>query len=143
MTSATTHSRTAVPKKPVLWPFFAFGLLLIALFFVVNQWLVSGPGADPEPEEAARSAARVKNLAELRAENAKHLETYAWVDRAKGTVQIPIKVAMQQIIPKLNQGEPRPAYPVVPPAAMAPATPAQATPAPATPAPAAPSAPKP
>jgi hypothetical protein len=70
----------------------------------------------------------VKNLAELHAENAKQLETYAWVDRAKGTVQIPIKAAMQQIIPMLNQSQPRPAYPVVPPAAVAPATPAPAAP---------------
>jgi hypothetical protein len=128
MTSTTAPSSKAVSTKPAIWPFFAVGLILIGLFFMVNQWLVSGSGSDPEPEEAARSAARVKNLAELHAENAKQLETYAWVDRAKGTVQIPIKAAMQQIIPMLNQSQPRPAYPVVPPAAVAPATPAPAAP---------------
>ena len=48
-------------------------------------------GLAPLPDEdAARAAERAKAHADLQAENAKKLETYAWVDKAKGTVQIPI-----------------------------------------------------
>lgn len=103
-------------KKPSIWPFFVLGLLMIALFVGLNQWLVSGPATDTEPEEAARNELRIKNLAELRAENEKQLATYAWVDRNKGTVQIPIDQAMALVVPQLNSGAPRPAYPVVVPA---------------------------
>lgn len=117
-------------KTPSIWPFFVLGLLMIALFVGVNQWLVGGSTANTEPEEAARNELRIKNLAELRAENEKHLSGYAWIDRSKGSVQIPIDVAMALVIPQLNAGAPRPAYPVV-----VPATPAAPVPTPAVPTP--------
>ena len=63
---------------------------------------------------------RIKNLAELRAENSKKLDSYAWVDRAKGTVQIPITEAMRQVVSDINTQKPRAAYPVATPAAPAP-----------------------
>ncbi len=132
-------------KAPAIWPFFLIGLLMLLLFWGVNKWLVGFEASDAEPEEAARAELRIKNLAELRAENATKLESYAWVDRAKGTVQIPIAEAMNLVLADLNASEPRAAYPVVAPA-VAPAVAPEASPAPAptespAAAPAAPTAP--
>jgi hypothetical protein len=137
MTTAPSTSESA--KKPSLWPIFVAGLIMIALFLGLNQWLVGTSVGDADPEEAARSEARIKNLAALRTEEAAKLESYAWVDRAKGTVQIPIGTAMEQIIPQLNESRPRPAYPVVvvdaPAPAASPAPSPDAGPTPAAPTP--------
>ena len=123
-------------KAPSLWPFFALGLLMLLLFWGANKWLIGSGASNPEPEEAARAGLRTKNLADLRTENAQKLEKYAWADRAKGTVQVPIAEAMKLVLSDLNASAPRPAYPVVvTPAAPAPA-PAAAAPAPAAPSPA-------
>lgn len=136
MSAETTTAR----KQPALWPFFLTGLVMLLLFWGINKWLM-GDGGNVEPEEAARAEVRIKNLADLRAENATKLEKYAWVDRAKGSVQIPITQAMELVLPELNASQPRAAYPVVTtPAAPLPASPAQPAaiqPAP-TPAPPAP-----
>jgi len=120
-------------KQPALWPIFLAGLVMLLLFWGINKWVMDGAG-NPEPEEAARAEVRIKNLADLRVEEAAKLEKYAWVDRAKGSVQIPVAKAMEIVLPELNASKPRAAYPVV--AAPAPATaPASAQPAPAQPAP--------
>lgn len=106
------------PQKPTgLATFFVIGLVLLLLFLGINLWLTGGQTGSTDPEEAARSEIRIKNLAELRAENAKKLETYAWLDRAKGSVQIPVTEAMKLVLPELNSQRPRPAYPVATPAA--------------------------
>lgn len=118
-------------KTPSLWPIFAGGLVMIALFLGLNQWLVGNSVGDADPEEAARAEVRVKNLAELRTENQAKLESYAWVDRAKGTVQIPISAAMEKAVLELKESRPRPAYPVV----VADAPPPAASPTPAAPTP--------
>lgn len=99
-------------KKPSLWPFFALGLVLLALFWFLTKWMIGGSVGDTDPEEAARSAQRVKNLQEVRAAEADKLNSYAWVSREKGEVQIPIDVAKSLIIPRLRASEPRAAYPV-------------------------------
>ncbi len=109
--------------KRSIWPFFVFGLLLMALFLGVNFWLLRGD-SDPEPEEAARSEVRIKNLAELRADDQAKLTNYAWLDRAKGTVQIPIDQAMVLAATQLASSQPRPAYPVQPPVEAPAAAPA-------------------
>ena len=129
-------STSTQPKAPALWPFFVLGLLMIVLFFGINKWLVGSSLGSTDPEEAARAEIRIKNLAELRKENEAKLHSYAWVDRAKGTVQIPIDVALNKVLPVLNSSQPRPAYPVGGTPAPA-ATPAPAVPAatPAAPAP--------
>ncbi len=133
MSAANTTSR----KQPALWPFFLAGLVMILLFWGINKWLMDGSG-NPEPEEAARVEVRIKNLADLRAENAAKLEKYAWVDRAKGSVQIPVTQAMELVLPELNASRPRAAYPVVttpvaPAAQTPPVQPPATTPAPPAP----------
>jgi len=133
-----SHMPTSrMSRQPLLWPFFVLGLLLLLLFWGVNMWLTRGLEGNVEPEEAQRAEVRAKNLAELRADDAKKLESYAWVDRAKGSVQIPIAEAMKLVAAELASSPPRPAYPVATPApAAAPAisTPAASPAAPTPPA---------
>ena len=100
------------PKKSGAW-FFILGIGLIALFLLATNLFRGGSAATTNPEDPARDAERVKNLADLQAENQKKLNGYAWVDQAKGSVQIPINQAMTLVLAKLNATKPAPAYPVV------------------------------
>jgi len=130
------------PKQPSSsWPFFALGLVLLALFLFGSKLLLS----IPEPlaaEDAARSAERTKAYQDLQAENLTKLTTYAWADAQKGAVQIPITEAMKIAAARLAAQSPAPAGPINPPPAptqeTAPAPAPETVPAPeaATPAPA-------
>jgi hypothetical protein len=130
-------SNTAVSQKPVFW-IFILTLIGLTLFIGIANYLRGDGSSTLYPEDAARDEVRVKNLADLRAENESKLNAYAWVDRAKGKVQIPIQEAMKLVLADIGGKKPAAAYPIV--GADAPAVPAPtATPAPtASPAPAAP-----
>ena len=106
-----TDSHNA-PKKSGAW-FFILGIGLIALFLLATNLFRGGNATTTTPEDPARDEVRVKNLADLQAENAKKLNEYAWVDRAKGSVQIPVNQAMTLVLAKLNATKPAPAYPVL------------------------------
>ena len=106
-----TDSHNA-PKKSGAW-FFILGIGLIALFLLATNLFRGGTVATTDPEDPARDAERVKNLADLQAEDEKKLATYAWVDKAKGSVQIPVNQAMTLVLTKLNATKPAPAYPVL------------------------------
>ncbi|MEX1119139.1 MAG: hypothetical protein WEB60_10155 [Terrimicrobiaceae bacterium] len=108
------------PKS--IWPIFVVGIVALALFLIGAVALLSFSGPVPN-EDAARSAERAKAYADLQAENKKQLETFAWADKAKGTVQIPIDLAIQLTLPKLQSQQPTPAGPLVAPAPAAPAVP--------------------
>jgi hypothetical protein len=118
---------TAAQSKP-LWLVLAGGMILLLLFVLAVKLLT---GLAPAPDEdAARAAERAKAYADLQAENTKKLETYAWVDKAKGAVQIPIERAMELAIAELNSKQPVPAGPIGTPAPSPEASPA-ASPSPA------------
>ena len=122
---------TAAQPKP-LWRIVAGGMVLLLLFVLAVKLLT---GLAPAPDEdAARAAERAKAYADLQAENAKRLETYAWVDKAKGTVQIPIDRAMDLAIAELNSRQPAPAGPIATPAPSPEASPAASPSTAATPA---------
>ena len=106
-----TDSHNA-PKKSGAW-FFILGIGLIALFLLATNFFRGGTSATTDPEDPARDAERVKNLADLKAENEKKLNSYAWVDQTKGSVQIPINQAITLALAKLNSTKPAPAYPVL------------------------------
>ena len=129
MSNDVSNPAAKSSRGPALWIFFVLAMVLLVLFWGATIWLTRGQGGDADPEEAARAEFRAKTLAELRADNAKNLESYAWVDRAKGSVKIPITEAMKLVLADINNIQPRPAYPVATPTpAAAPATPAPATP---------------
>lgn len=116
---STETSITEARKPPGLWLFFLLALVLLLLFWAGSTWLTSWAAGNAEPEEAARAELRIKNLAELRADNAKKLGSYAWVDRTKGSVQIPITEAMKLVAGRINDTQPHAAYPVATPAPSA------------------------
>jgi hypothetical protein len=121
---------TTAQSKP-LWRVLVGGMVLLLLFVVAVKLLT---GLAPVPDEdAARAAERAKAYADLQTENTKKLGTYAWVDKAKGTLQIPIDRAMDLAIAELNSKQPAPAGPIATPAPSPEASPA-ASPSPATPA---------
>lgn len=110
------------PKR--LWPIVLVGFVLIFLFAIAVKMLLALNPAAPA-EDAARAAERTKAHEDLLAENAQKLTTYAWVDKTKGHVQIPITQAVELTIVQLNGRPPAPAGPIVPPPApAAPAAPA-------------------
>jgi hypothetical protein len=113
MQSATTHHEdSSGQKKPVFWIFVA-AFIGLGLFFAFNSLFIGKSTADLNPEDPARDAERIKNLADLKAENEIKLNTYAWVDQAKGSVQIPVTEAMKLVLADLNAKKPAPAYPVL------------------------------
>jgi hypothetical protein len=121
--------KAAAHSRP-LWLVLAGGFLLLLLFVIAVRLLT---GLAPAPQEgAARAAERTKAHQELEAENAKKLQNYAWVDKAKGTLQIPIERAMELAIVELNSKKPTAAGPIATPAPSPAAAPA-ASPAPAAP----------
>jgi hypothetical protein len=135
MPPAVSHS--AAKQAPLFWVLFA--LLLLGLFWVATLWITRFQAGNPDPEEAARAELRTKTLAELHADDTKKLDSYAWIDRTKGTVQVPIQEAMILVLPQLNANPPHAAYPVVaspaipaPAAPVAPAPPEPTPPVPAT-----------
>jgi hypothetical protein len=104
----------AAAQPKTLGRVIAGGMILLLSFVLVVRLLTD---LAPVPDEdAARAAERAKAYADLQAENAKKLEAYAWVDQAKGTVQIPIARAMELAIAELNSKQPAPAGPIATPA---------------------------
>lgn len=119
--------KAAAQPKP-LWIVLAGGFALLLLFVVAVRLLT---GLAPAPEEdAARAVERAKAYDELQAENTQKLQNYAWVDKTKGTVQIPIDRAMELTIAELNSKRPTPAGPIATPVPSPAASPA-ASPSPA------------
>jgi hypothetical protein len=113
MQSATTHHEdSSGQKKSVFW-IFVVALIGLGLFFVINSLFLGKSDSTLDPEDPARDAERVKNLADLVAENEIKLNTYAWADKSKGTIQIPITEAMKLVLADLNGKKPAPAYPVL------------------------------
>jgi hypothetical protein len=96
------------------------GLVMVLLFGIFVIFLVAQGQSIPDVDEL-KAQTRVKNLADLNAENQKILTQYHWVDKSKGVVGIPIDRAME-----LQSTQPHPAGPVNPPAAPQP----QASPTP-------------
>lgn len=119
--------QTPAQSKP-FWRVLAGGLIFLLLFLLAVRLLTRW--APVPDEDAARAAERAKVYADLQAENAKKLETYAWADKAKGAVQIPIQRAMELAAAELNSKQPVPAGPIATPAPSPEASPA-ASPSPA------------
>ena len=112
----------AAARSRPLWLVLTGGFFLLLLFVIAVRLLM---GLAPAPDEdAARAAERAKAHQELEAENAQKLQNYAWVDKAKGTVQIPIERAMELAIVELNSKKPTAAGPIATPAPSPAASPA-------------------
>jgi hypothetical protein len=108
------------------------GVVLLFAFFGLLALIVIGASPRGNTYEEKRAKARTEKLQAVREETTKALTTYAWVNKSKGVVRIPINDAMKLTVAELAQKTPAPANPIATPAAS---PSAQGT-APATPSPA-------
>ena len=105
------------------------GLVMI-LLFVGSAGLLIIQRGHVQTYDEARKERRLKNLADLKAENEKILAEYHWVDKAKGIVGIPIDQAMNLVLTELQSIQPHAAGPIAtPPPAASPSPGASPTPA--------------
>src|SRR6267143_3676298 len=109
-------------------------VLLFALFGVIVLAII-GPMPRGSDYEQTRAKKRMENLKTAQEDAGKALNTYAWVDKNKGVVRIPISRAMELTVAELAQKKPAVAGPIATPAVEAsPAVPAGSA-APASPKP--------
>lgn len=121
------------------------GVVLLFAFFGLLVLVVIGASPRGDSYEEKRAKVRAEKLQAVREETNKALTTYAWVDKNKGVVRIPITDAMKLTVAELAEKSPVPANPIAAPEASpsAPgAAPTTASPAP-SPAPSASGTPKP
>src|SRR2546430_6052285 len=105
-------------------------VLLFALFGAIVVAVV-GPSPRGDTYEQMRAEARAKKLKDARDEDAKALTSYAWVDKNKGTVRLPIDRAMELTVADLANKKPTSAYAITAPeSSAAPGGVASASPAP-------------
>jgi hypothetical protein len=106
-------------------PFSAWlGVILLFLLFGLLVAALIGPSGRGSDYEQKRAANRMTKLQAQREQDTAALTSYAWIDKAKGTVRIPIERAMELSLTELARKNPAPAGPIATP------TPAEA-PAPA------------
>jgi hypothetical protein len=108
------------------------GVVLLLAFFGLLVLVVIGASPRGDSYEEKRAKVRAEKLQAVRDETTKALTTYAWVDKNKGVVRIPINEAMKLTVAELAQKAPAPANPIAPeasPPASA-AAPTTASPAP-------------
>jgi hypothetical protein len=130
-----------------------FGIVLLFALFGLLVLAIIGPSPRGSNYEETRAKKRMENLKTTREDGEKALNAYAWIDKNKGTVRIPIGRAMELTTTDLSKQKPAPAGPIAAPQAQSPAAvspapagapkPAAAQPAgsPSAPAPAASAAP--
>ncbi|HEX7518297.1 MAG TPA: hypothetical protein VF345_13540 [Chthoniobacterales bacterium] len=109
------------------------GVLLLFAFFGLLALVVIGASPRGNTYEKKRAKVRAEKLQAVREETTKALTTYAWVDKNKGVVRIPITDAMRLTVAELAEKKPAPANPIATPAANPPgqnAAPTAASPAP-------------
>jgi hypothetical protein len=98
------------------------GLVMILLFVGLAIFLVSQRENIPTVDAQAAEV-RLKNLAELNAENQRVLSQYHWIDKNKGVVGIPISRAMDLVVAQLQANKPHAVGPINVPAAAPAASP--------------------
>jgi hypothetical protein len=112
-----------------------FGVVLLFVLFGVIVLAIIGPSPRGSDYEETRAKNRMEKLKTVREDAEKALNGYAWIDKNKGVVRIPISHAMGLTVAQLAQQKPAPAGPIATPQAQAsPAVPA--SPSPTAPAPA-------
>ena len=104
------------------------GVVLLFALFGVIVLAVIGPMPRGSDYEEMRAKKRMEQLKTVREDAEKALNTYAWVDKNKGVVRIPISRAMELRTAELAQQKPAPAGPIATPQEQAPAAPSSPAP---------------
>src|SRR5262249_55530440 len=86
--------------------------VVMVLLFLGLVWLLLLQREHVQTYDEVRREQRLKNLAELNAENNRILTQYHWVDKAKGVVGIPIDRAMSLVLTELQSVQPHAAGPI-------------------------------
>ncbi len=97
------------------------GVVLLFALFGVIVLAVIGPMPRGSDYEEMRAKKRMEQLKTVREDAEKALNTYAWVDKNKGVVRIPISRAMELTTAQLAKQKPAPAGPIATPQAQSPA----------------------
>ena len=92
------------------------GVVLLFAFFGLMALIVIGASPRGDTYEEKRAKARAEKLKAVREETTKALTTYAWVDKNKGVVRIPINDAIKLTVAELARKTPVPANPIATPA---------------------------
>ncbi|HWY39975.1 MAG TPA: hypothetical protein VNX27_04190 [Chthoniobacterales bacterium] len=92
------------------------GVVLLMVLFGALAVAIIGPAPRGDTYEQQRAQNREKKLKDLRDEDAKALTAYAWIDKNKGSVRIPIERAMQVTVAELANKKPTTAGPIATPA---------------------------
>jgi hypothetical protein len=90
------------------------GVVLLFAVFGLFVWVVMGAMPRGDDYEKKRATARVDKLKAVRDEANGALNGYAWVDKTKGSVRLPIHRAMELTMAELAQKKPAPANPIAP-----------------------------
>lgn len=106
------------------------GVVLLFSFFGLLVLVVIGASPRGNTYEEKRAKARAEKLQAAREETTKALTTYAWVDKSKGVMRIPINDAMKLTVAELSQKSPAPANPIATPETAQSAAPTTSSPAP-------------
>jgi hypothetical protein len=105
-----------------------FGIVLLFALFGVIVLAIIGPMPRGSDYEEMRAKKRMENLKTARDDAEKALNTYAWIDKNKGVVRIPISRAMELTTAQLAQQKPAPAGPIATPQPESPAATTSAAP---------------
>ena len=95
------------------------GIVLLFAFFGLLVWAVMRAMPRGDQYEAKRVATRLENLKKANEGWKTATDGYAWADKAKGTVRVPVSRAMEMTVAELAQKKPAPAAPIAPDAAKA------------------------
>ena len=106
-----------------------FGIVLLFALFGIIVLAIIGPMPRGSDYEETRAKKRMEQLKTVREDADKALNTYAWIDKNKGVVQIPISRAMELTVADLAKQKPAPAGPIATPQAQSPAPATSAAPA--------------
>jgi hypothetical protein len=88
------------------------GVVLLFAFFALLALVVLKAAPRGTNFEKKRAEARRKKLEDAQKENLTALTSYAWADKAKGTVRIPVDHAMQIMLVELPSKKPTAAGPI-------------------------------
>ena len=102
-------------------------VLLFALFGVIVLAII-GPMPRGSDYEETRAKKRMEKLKSVREDAETALNSYAWVDKNKGVVRVPISRAMELTTAELAKQKPAPAGPIATPQAQSPAPPTSPAP---------------
>src|SRR5256886_11908688 len=123
----TEQTRIQSPAPFSTW----VGVVLLFVLFGAIVVAVIGPSPRGDSYEKMRAETRAKKLKDARDEESKALTSYAWIDKNKGTVRLPMDRAMELTVAYLANKNPAPANPIAAPeSSAAPGGTAAASPAP-------------